>query len=105
MVSQQNSSAQSAQPQSFQQQNSQQPFQQQAQQPFQQQSQQQFGSLGPMPDFTQSPQPQQMFGQSNNQPSFNFGSDLPPLSAPDPFPSLNDTQPKKKGLFDKLLGK
>ena len=99
MTSQQNSSAQSTQPQSFQQQN-QQPFQQQGQQ----QNQQSFGSLGPMPDFTQQSQPMQNFGQSNQQ-SFNFGSDLPPLSAPDPFPSLNDTQPKKKGLFDKLLGK
>ncbi len=93
MASQQQANAQPAQQQPS--------FQQQTQQPFQQ-----FGSLGPMPDFAQAPQQQQMqgFGQSN-QPSFNFGSDMPPLSAPDPFPSLNDAQPKKKGLFDKLLGK
>lgn len=78
----------------------------QAQQPSQQQNQQQFGSLGSMPNFAQAPQAQPMagFGQPN-QPSFNFGNDLPPLSAPDPFPNLNDTQPRKKGLFDKLLGK
>ena len=84
----------------------QQPSNTQLQQPFQQQNPQQFGSLGTMPDFNQAPQAQPMagFGQPN-QPSFNFGGDLPPLSAPEPFPSLNDTQPKKKGLFDKLLGK
>lgn len=70
---------------------------------FNQQVSQPFGGLGQMPDFIQ--QSQQMPSPQNPGPDFNFGSDLPPLSAPEPFPGLNDTQQKKKGLFDKLMGK